>query len=204
MTNLFALLLTATLCLIAGCSPVKVPATNQYQLSAYSELRAPGYGTNLTLLVTAPEAVAQYQTNQMLYMAKPFELASFAQNAWVSPPADMLFPLLVQSMQNLNYFRAVSSGPNSEETDYRLDTQLLGLKQNFITKPSQIELSVKAVLTQVREGRVVSSRVFREQQRCPMDNPYGGVIAANQATKRLTTELSRFVVSKTSHSAIKK
>lgn len=188
------LLLAGTLSLLAACSPVKLPETNQYKLDSYSEKRLAGKFTRQSILITPPEAVTGYQTNQMLYIKQHFELSSFAHNSWVGPPADMLFPLIVQSVQRSGYFRAVSSSPNQELTDYRLDTQLIELQQNFLKKPSEVKLTVKVVLTNVHDGRVVASRVIQQHAKCPVESPYGGVVAANLAARQFTAELSHFIV----------
>lgn len=172
------------------------PAVNhQYQLSAYSDLQLNNKLVNpVSILVNAPEAVAGYQTEQMLYLQEPYKINAFAHNAWIDPPADMLFPLILQSLQHSGYFYAVASTPSAEQTNYRLDTQLLALQQNFLTKPSSITLSAKVVLTQLKDNRVVASRVITKQIPCSLDTPYGGVLAANQASQQFTAELTQFVV----------
>ncbi|HAT2066728.1 TPA: membrane integrity-associated transporter subunit PqiC [Legionella pneumophila] len=191
----------SSVCFILGiltlmsCSPVKVPVTNEYQLTAYSTKQLTRKPRPITIQVTVPEAVAGYQTEEMLYMKKPFKLEPFVKNAWTSPPADMLFPLLVQSLQSSGYFYAVTSSPYSEEADYRLDTQLLKLEQNFIKKPSVLEFSAKIVLTHISDNQIIGSRIVSLQIPCSQDTPYGGVIAANQATFRFTATATDFVVS---------
>ncbi|HAT8179521.1 TPA: hypothetical protein JA361_08640 [Legionella pneumophila] len=191
----------SSVCFILGmltlmsCSPVKVPVTNEYQLTAYSTKQFTRKPRPITIQVTVPEAVAGYQTEEMLYMKKPFKLEPFVKNAWTSPPADMLFPLLVQSLQSSGYFYAVTSSPYSEEADYRLDTQLLKLEQNFIKKPSVLEFSAKIVLTHISDNQIIGSRIVNLQIPCPQDTPYGGVIAANQATFRFTATATDFVIS---------
>lgn len=189
------LFLSAGIVALSACSPVKSPVTNQYQLSSYSTKKFGPNSRSVTLLVTAPEAVAGYQTEQMLYMDKPYQVESFAKNAWANPPADMLYPLLIQSLQKAEYFYAVASSPYSAPADYRLDTQLLSLKQNFIKKPSVIEFSVKIALTRIEDNKVVASRILTQYVPCPTDTPYGGVIAANQASHRFTAIAAEFVVS---------
>ncbi|MFM9184484.1 ABC-type transport auxiliary lipoprotein family protein [Legionella pneumophila] len=191
----------SSVCFILGiltlmsCSPIKVPVTNEYQLTAYSTKQLTRKPRPITIQVTVPEAVAGYQTEEMLYMKKPFKLEPFVKNAWTSPPADMLFPLLVQSLQSSGYFYAVTSSPYSEEADYRLDTQLLKLEQNFIKKPSVLEFSAKIVLTHISDNQIIGSRIVSLQIPCSQDTPYGGVIAANQATFRFTATATDFVVS---------
>lgn len=194
MTKFIVVLFLFVQCLLLGCSPIKVPVTNQYKLSAFSTKQLANHYVKKSILVTLPEAVAGYQTEQMLYVKKPFELNPFANNAWVDPPANMLFPLILQSLQRSNYFYAVASSPSSDQTDYRLDTQLIELQQSFLKKPSIINLVVKIVLNKNADNRVIASRLISIETRCPAETPYGGVLAANRAAENFTAELTEFVI----------
>jgi cholesterol transport system auxiliary component len=179
---------------LSACSPIKLPETNDYQLTAFSAKHYTTKSRAYTLQVTTPDAVAGYQTDQMMYMKKPFKLEAFAKNEWTSPPAEMLFPLLVQSLQKTGYFYAVTSSPYSEKADYRLDTQLLSLKQNFTKRPSVLEFSAKVVLSNVESNHIVGSQMVSLEIPCPNDTPYGGVVAANQASYQFTAAVAKFVV----------
>ncbi len=180
--------------LVAGCGPVKLPVTNQYKLESYARPKQPVARSTSSILVSMPEALAGYQTEQMHYVAKPFELSSFAHNDWISPPANMLYPLILQSLQASGYFYAVVSGPYVSSAEYRLDTQLISLQQNFLVRPSVMELVVKTMLTHIGDNRVLTTHTFSEHVACPQDTPYGGVIAANRASQNLTAKLSYFVI----------
>lgn len=184
---------------LTACAPVKMPVTNQYQLSSYSVKQLVNRPSQSTLLITTPEAVAGYQTEAMLYINKPYQLESFVKNAWVEPPANMLYPLLIQSIQSTGYFSAVSSSPYTQSADYRLDTQVLHLEQNFLRKPSVLAFSVKLVLTRVSDNQIIGSRIVSEQLPCPQETPYGGVIAANRAALLITEAAARFVVTNIKH-----
>ncbi|QMT60810.1 ABC-type transport auxiliary lipoprotein family protein [Legionella sp. PC997] len=199
MKKLTVFLVGLSTALLSACSPVKVSVKNQYQLNAYSSKQLVKEPMPITLLVTPPDAAAGYQTEQMLYSKKPYELAPFAKNAWVNPPADMLYPLILQSLQRTNLFKAVTSNAYTLGVNYRLDTQLLALEQNFLKKPSVLEFSAKMVLTHVSDNKVLASKIINLQIPCPSDTPYGGVIAANRATQQFTAILAHFVVSHIEH-----
>lgn len=192
--NYVFFLITALVLLLSSCSSVDLPVKNNYQLTGYSTKNRAKNRQPLTLLVTAPESAAAFQTNQMLYIKKTFELQAFAKNAWVNPPAEMLYPLILQSMQKSNLFAAITSNAYAQGADYRLDTQLLALDQNFLKKPSVLEFSVKVVLTQVRDNKALASQIIKLEVPCPADTPYGGVIAANKATYQFTEILTHFVL----------
>lgn len=195
MRRLTILFVSMGIAFLVGCSPVKLPVTNEYQLSSFSTKQFVAKPQPVTLLVTAPDAVAGYQTEEMLYVKKPFQLEAFAKNSWTNPPADMLYPLLVQSLQRSGYFYAVASSPYNAVADYRLDTQLLALEQNFLRKPSFIQFTAKVVLTRTSDSKVIASRIINQKIPCPTDTPYGGVIAANKASDLFTATVANFAIS---------
>ena len=170
--------------LISGCA-VKTGPSVEYKLDAFHARMINEKHPPLSILVTDPQASAGYQTESMLYESKPYQLEAFANNAWAGRPAKMLLPLILQSLQYTGYFYAVTSSPYGEKADYRLDTHLLELQQNFL---------VKLVLTHVADGRVIASQIINQCVPCPADTPYGGVIAANEATRKFTAVLTDFVI----------
>jgi cholesterol transport system auxiliary component len=180
--------------IISACSPIKTPVTHQYKLEAFSQSVSQDT-SNDSILISQPEAMAGYQTEQMLYVQKPYQLSAFSENAWVATPANMLYPLLIQSLQHSRAFKAVSSSPFADRVDYRLDTQILSMEQNFLNKPSVFVMSLKAVLTRVKNNQVLASRIISARVPCPMDTPYGGVIAANKASVIITKKIKHFVQS---------
>jgi cholesterol transport system auxiliary component len=183
---------------LSACA-IKPTVINQYQLDNYSDHKLYNHAKHLSILVNLPESASAYQTAQMLYIDKPYQLNSFAYSAWINPPADLLFPSMIKSIQHSGYFYAVASSTNSEQTDYRVDTQLIELNQVFLTKPSHITFIAKVILTHVPDKRVVSSVLIKRQVACPTDTPYGGVIAANKAVIAFTQELTHFIITQVEH-----
>jgi cholesterol transport system auxiliary component len=80
---------------LTACMPVSLSNTNQYTLDSFDATvlgHAPQ--SHRTLLISQTTAADGYQTEQMLYITKPYQLSAFSKNVWITPPADMLFPLL--------------------------------------------------------------------------------------------------------------
>ncbi len=182
-----------SLLVLTACMPVKTRTTHQYKLEGYSQ-EVSSKRLPYSLLISQPEAMVGYQTEQMMYIQKPYQLTAFSENAWVGPPANMFYPLLVQSFQSSRAFKAVASSPFADKVNYRLDTQILAMEQNFLTKPSRYVMTVKAVLTHVTHNQILSSQVFTVRVPCTQDSPYGGVLAANKASTILTQRIKAFVI----------
>jgi cholesterol transport system auxiliary component len=183
------------LCLLLGaCAPMHSSNQNRYQLTESGKVKEQKSAQRVSLLVMQPSAVDGYDTNQMLYVNKPFELSAFADNSWMSPPVTMLLPLMIRSIESSHYFYAVTSDLNASKTDYRLESQLIRLQQNFLVKPSQIQLIMRVMLIHSADSHVLATTTLYESIACPSDTPLGGVIAANQAARRLTAQITHFVV----------
>ncbi|KTD22902.1 ABC transporter auxiliary component [Legionella lansingensis] len=195
MKKFIFLLLTCAFVGLTGCA-VKPLVTDQFKLAAHSKKQLTNRASRHSIFVNTPDAVAGYQGEEMLYTDRPFELKHFVHSAWVDQPAEMLLPLIVQSLQRSGYFHVVASSPGAEITEYRIDTQLIELHQNFLTKPSFVSLIVKVVLVRVEDNHVVASRIFNYKVTCAADTPYGGVVAANRATELLTAAITNFTVNR--------
>lgn len=145
------------------------------------------------LLVSNPTSASPYQSRDMLYISKPYQLSQFARHAWVSSPADMLAPLLVQTLQNSGRFHAVVSSPYVGSVDLRLDTKLLALYQEFYGEQNQVVLEVEASLIDVAESRLLKSQLFCARVNTRENTPYGGVVAANAAVEEILKQIATFV-----------
>jgi len=197
MLNLINCLMTILMLLsLTACTPIELPITHQYKLESFNtRVLQSSPSPNRALLISQPDAAEGYQTEQMLYINRPYQLSAFTENAWVGSPANMLFPLLIQAFQTSSAFSAVTSSPYPNQVDYRLDSQIIAMQQNFLTTPSQFELIVKIVLTHVKSNTVLFSNILTETIPCKSDTPYGGVVAGNQATSALTGKIKRAVIS---------
>lgn len=186
-------MLVATLLLsaCAGFKPIERPVITQYTINETPKGIGHKTKSNLVLLVNTTQASPAYNTDQMVYVPSPYKLNYFAQNRWAETPAQMLHPLIVKTLQNTHHFRAIISPPDSGNYNLALNTQLLQLQQDFIQKPSQIHLVLRAQLTSA-DNTVVATKEFSVTITAPQDNPYGGVVAANQATAKMLADLRAF------------
>lgn len=197
LSNRIAWLLIAMSTLsLMGCSPVKLPQISYYQISSQFKSSvgvAKRVKTNKILLVNDIVASPGFDTDKMQYVNIPYKLKSFAKHRWVAPPATMLLPILVSSLERLNYFSAVVSTPYAGFTDFVLTARLLTLQQEFLSPTSVERMAVSVTIVNSRTHRVVGNRVFQAVSQAPQNDPYSGVLAANKDASIISRGVARFV-----------
>ena len=184
---------------LTGCSmlsPVKVPEQTSYffepNISVVSAV-----SSHQTILVTTPQAAAGYTTKKMAYMDKPLELSYYTRNRWVAPPAKMLQPLIVQALQQTHRFNAVASSPFSGKADFRLDSDLVYIRQNLLTHPHNLEIALQVRLIENKNQRIVASQLITQIEPILKPAPYAGVLSSNVAWSKALASLANFVVDNT-------
>ncbi len=188
------ILVTAALLVTQGCLPARPgPVIQTYLLNPMPDperTARPVYQpVPATLLVSTPKARSGFDTPQMAYIQRPHELQYFAKNQWTDSPARMLVPPLTKALEQSRIWDAVVVMPSIARGDYRLDIDNLVLQQEFFESPSEIHLSLRAQLIDVHDQCVLGTTDFDVLQPAPSDDPYGGVLAANQAAAKLLEQL---------------
>jgi cholesterol transport system auxiliary component len=145
-----------------------------------------------TLVVNDPSAAAGYGTRQIAYVRTANQLEYFAYSQWVAPPALMLAPLLARAIERTGAFAAVVRAPTTVAGDFRVETELIRLQQDFSVAPSRVRLTLRAVLIDIATRRVIASREFDDAAVSASEDPAGGVVAANQVAQRVATEVGAF------------
>jgi cholesterol transport system auxiliary component len=183
--------------LLAGCSilsPVQTPPTHTYTLNNIEDYYHHKSYSDRSILVAVPTTGPTYQTSKMLYSTGPYKLSSFARNRWIAPPSQMIAPILAKSVSNTGYYHAVVLPPFIGNTDVRLETQLLKFQQEFSEYDSRFKIVMHAQVIDNTSNEVIKERYFEATAPAPYENPYGGVIAANAATRHITQEIARFSI----------
>jgi len=195
-----------TVLVLGGCSglrPSPAPPPAFYALDsvnrpaalapALAASAARPSASTLTLIINPPQAVAGFDSQRIIYVREPHKLDYFAHSEWIDPPARMLGPLLVTAIERAGTFRAVVLTPGAATGDWRLDTEIIRLQHEFQTQPSRVRFTLRATLVDDKTRRVLAVREFDATATAAADNPYGGVVAANQVVQTVLTELSQFL-----------
>lgn len=203
--NIFVkMLLLSSLVMLSSCSmlsPVKVDAKSTYLLNRVP-VSVPKRATRpITLLVMTPVTRPTYNTTQMAYTVRPYEVAYFSKNQWSETPSQMLQPLIVQTMQKTRLFHAVVTPPYIGRYDYILNTEIEQLQQDFTVCPAQVRFKARVQLSRAATNQVMATREISVSQPIMQRSPYAGVFAANRAAAEVLEEMAEFCVRKITRSA---
>ncbi len=192
--------LAAGLCLLTlgACGalrPEAAPSHPAYYALDIPQRAAPaGVATTTapTLTINPPHAAAGFDSARIIYVRETHKPEYFAHSTWIDPPARMLAPLLVSAIESTGAFRAVVQKPGTATGDFRLDTEILRLQQDFRTSPSRAHFTLRAYLVEEKTRRVVAWQEFDAAVPVTSEDPYGGVVAANQAVGIVLERLATF------------
>jgi cholesterol transport system auxiliary component len=181
-----ASLLALLVALAAGCLRVELPrspGSERFLLDANASPAPAGGGA--AVLVADPDAAPGLEGRDLIFVERPHEVRRYARSAWAEPPARMLGPLLARALER-GGFRVVAEGEPGPHL--RLETELVALRQEFLSRPSQVRLGVRLRLL-APDGRLLAVRELEALEPAPTDDAYGGVVAANRAASRLLADL---------------
>ena len=148
-----------------------------------------------------PRAAAGFGTRNIAYLRRPHQIEYFAVHQWVDSPAHMLAPLMARALQRGGAFRAVALAPTAASGEWRLETELLRLQQDFTVSPSRVRLTLRALLIDSTSRRVLAERELDASAASPSEDPEGGALAANRAVAQILGDLSSFCAETTRSAA---
>ncbi len=187
--------------LASGCStllPAPPPQSTYYSLDGIPyEARATSIpstpiSTKPTMIINIPRAAAGYDSRHIIYTRQAHKLEYFAHSEWVDAPAHMLAPLMMTAVEHSGVFNAVVLSPSNIVGDFRLDTEIVRLQQEFDSQPSKVRFTLRVYIVNNATRKVIAWREFDETATAKSEDPYGGVVAANQAVQAVLEKLTAF------------
>ncbi len=194
MKRLLALALMPLL--LAGCSLMPQAAADETSLHLLDARPAVASTSrrDFVLAVSAPRAAPGSDTAAMAYVRTAHALDHYATHRWADAPARMLNPLLTRTLEDTGAFRAVVPAGSGLQADLRLDIEIVRLHQSFLTRPSCVELTLRAQLVDLAGRRVLATRYVEVAQEAATEDARGGVAAANAAVARALAQVAAFGV----------
>jgi len=147
----------------------------------------------LTLIVETPRAAAGFDTRDIAYVRRAYEVEYFAVHQWVDTPARMVAPIMVQALQRSGSLRSVVLAPTVAAGELRLETELVRLQQDFTCTPSHVRMSMRVLLVDAATRRPLAWRELDAVVLSPSEDPYGGAVAANATLAQVLQQLVAFV-----------
>lgn len=187
---------TLAVAAVAGCTLLS-PANNATSKAMLSKLPPvlPQRETHAaTLLVLPVETRPVYDTTQMAYTTQPYQIGYYTRHEWAATPAQMLQPMLVQTLERTRYFHAVLTPPYAGSYSYALRTQILELVQDYSAAPATLHLVLRLQLSDGASDRIIASKEIVLREPMPQQTPDAGVAAANDATAKALQECAAFVL----------
>jgi len=143
-----------------------------------------------SLLIISPLGAPGYATTRMAYVEQDHRVDYFVTHRWADTPARMLGPLMTRALGESGLFEAVVESPAPLQAQLRLESEVLKLRQVFLTRTSEIELNLRVNLYDLTQGRLLVGRVLNVVTPAESRNPYGGVNASHRAVERLFQQLA--------------
>ena len=145
------------------------------------------------LLIAMPRAAPGLDSRWMAYQRQPQRTEHYADSAWLDTPPRLLAPLLVRAAEATGAFGVVLLAPAAAATRWRLETELLRLQQNFGSGgPSQLRLTLRAVLVDSSSRTVLATREFDTSLPAASEDAAGGAAAAQRAALQVARQLAQF------------
>jgi cholesterol transport system auxiliary component len=150
-----------------------------------------------TVFVFPPKTTPLYDTTQMAYRTQPHEVAYFSEREWGETPSQMVYPLVVRTLENTQAFRAVLTEPLTAHYTYALRTEILELIQDFKPDSATLVLSLRFQLTDYGAKTVIATKEVSVREPMAEKNSHAGVIAANAATAKALQQMAQYVLQAT-------
>lgn len=147
------------------------------------------------LLVNVSQGAPGFDTRHIAYTRALPQLDYYNNSVWSDTPARMLLPILVRTFESTGAFKAVVSPPSPVLADLRVDVDLINLQQEFMTQPSQVRLTVRGKIVDMKSRQVLGTQIFQAVTPAPSENALGGAQAANAAVQQVLNEMVPFVLS---------
>jgi cholesterol transport system auxiliary component len=188
--------------LSAGCvlfTPVK-SATAFYVLDKVPAGLPEGATLRASVSVPMPEAPPLYATRRMAYTMQPHQIGYFNESEWALAPAQLIRPLLVETLRRSGRFADVDAGalPRGE---FILRSELLEFTQDFTSQPAVFRVRMRFALERADSHRAAATRELSAIEPLRENTARAGAMAANEAMERLLREFAAFAADSATQAA---
>ena len=119
-----------------------------------------------------------FDKNSIFYTTKPFLFEEYALNKWINKPSYMIYNSLKDSFDT----------KTKNEAKHKLKTNVIDIYNSIEENKSFAILKVKFDLE--FNKNIIKTFTYEKKILCKTNNPYGFVIAINQAFKEVVNDLN--------------
>lgn len=174
-------------------SPVKVESS-KFVLKKQIDISRAHKKKQAVILVTPPQTRPAFNTTQIAYSIRPLQIAYYSVNEWIETPSEMLLPLIVEALQQKNYFKTVATLPYTGNYTYILNTHILEIQQYYTATIPYVRVAIKVDLLRAATQRVIKSKLFTMEVDFNQKTPYAGVLATNYAVNEILEKIADFII----------
>jgi cholesterol transport system auxiliary component len=188
----------AAAALSAGCSvfaPVRFEITSYVLDKLPVGLQATAAGPS-AISVPMPEAAPLYATRRMAYSTERHQIGHFNESEWALPPAQMMQPLLVETLRRTGRFAAVDAAV-AARANFTLRSEVLEVLQDFTVQPALFRLRMRVSLERGADRGIVAARELSATEPLRENTASAGVAAGNEAMEKLLREVAAFALENT-------
>jgi phospholipid/cholesterol/gamma-HCH transport system substrate-binding protein len=162
-----------------------------YDLRAPKDLGPANKTIKGQLAIPEPTAVAMLETQRMLFSPVK-DYPDFADFLWADSIPKLLQARLIEVFENYDIAHAPLRVADLGQTDYQL---LIDVRRFRITTDSQpaAEIGLSARIVD-KDGKVIASRLFEDNQKFDMVEPTAAVTAFNDVFGRIATQMIAWTV----------
>ena len=188
-TLLPALFLGILLFALSGCSQKSL---HLYTLNAAST--APRVTPRFdTLRIDYPRGIDDGMSSRIYFRRGDLSQSYYSRSQWSHALNRILMANLLETFQRSGIARHVIDYASQADADYELESTVYRFEQDLDGNRSSADISIGLRLLRSDSKKLIAQKIFNARVPCPTTDARGFVEAANEAMKRLGTEMVRWL-----------
>ncbi len=177
--------------LLAGCSSRSI---QMYTLDAGSAAQPQRTAyAHATVRVDYPKGIEDTMGTRIYFSRSDLTQSYYQYHQWSKPLNRIILAQLIEALQRSHIFHRVIDYASEARSDYTLETTIYRFEHRIEKERSYAVVSVGLRLLRSDNDSVVKSRRFDYKIPAPTTDAKGFVLAANEAMKRLSVEMTRWL-----------
>ncbi len=168
---------------LSGCATKILPPIKKYTIDNTISINKMKTKNCQSIIIKFPQSNNEFFSKNIIY-EKGLEKNAYCFSKWYETPNQMLYELLLSSLQKSQICKFVYPQEIATQTNYTLGSEILDFSQKFIKSKSYARVKILFYLKD-KNGKTRDQKIFQEIVKCKTNNAIGGVEALNEATKKL-------------------